>query len=332
MKHVVCVAFVLLLSIGFLQAADPPYFHALRGHRMLDDSVMHYVNSIAFSPDGKKVVTVGADRTVRVWDLEAGKAWGIYSGIELHKWEAVGTSAIFSLNGKKVALVPSRPGQWASVRIWDVESGKELQRSTVNAMESFFDEFPMPRKGIRWDSGGMVQILDAESGNVLRTIGAPTGRAFPVLSPDEKMIVTAGLECDTTVRVWDVESGRELRKLGERERPAIFAIFSPDNKKLVTAERDSTVRFWDVESWEELKKLEISFGSDGDFIAYSPDGKKIASAGQGGIQVLDIESRRVQKLKLPDSVLNIHSVAFSPDGKKVAVTGDFTFAGIWVLE
>jgi len=348
MKYFLIVVLVLFSFIVGLQAAELPKFIALKGHRIVDDSVMHFVDTIAFSPDGKKVVTSGADLTIRIWDAESGK--------ELLKWEAPGQSAAFSLDGKIIAVCGSRPSQAAYIRIWDVESGKELQRVPVYAGKAFFDSFPFAERSVAWNSGGSIQIWDVESGNVFCKIAGHIGRAFPVLSPDGRLIVTAGLESDTTVRVWDVESGRELKQLGERERSAIFAIFSPDSTKIATAEQDKIVHIWDVKSGKKLKRITVPF-SDRQAV-FSPDGKKIAAIGKTDrgddcVQILDSESGQVQELKIPDtrsfysssrppdilfpehlpeSFSNIGSVVFSHDGKKVGAVGDFGFAGIWVLE
>jgi len=91
-------------------------------------------------------------------------------------------------------------------------------------------------------------------------------------SPDGKKIATTSY--DSTVRIWDAESGKKLQKLTGGARSAAF---SPDGKKIVTASDDNTARIWDADSGKELQKLTGGARS----VAFSPDGKKIVTAGYG---------------------------------------------------
>jgi len=64
-------------------------------------------------------------------------------------------------------------------------------------------------------------------------------------SPDGKRIVTAS--ADKTARVWDAESGKELRKLEGHTEGALCVAFSPDGKRIVTTSVDDTARVWDAD-------------------------------------------------------------------------------------
>jgi len=99
MRHIFCIAIVWLLFVATAQVAEVPFVE-LKGHT---DMVM----SVAFSPDGKKIVTGSVDKTVRIWDVATGK--------ELHKFDEQFFG--FSSDGKRIITA----ARWSHARIWDVE-------------------------------------------------------------------------------------------------------------------------------------------------------------------------------------------------------------------
>ena len=309
MKQVFYVAIVLLLCIGFAQAEEVP-FVKLKGHSGV---VCHAV----FSPDGKKVMTGGTGfpsptaESVRIWDVRSGK--------ELQKFKGV-HYADFSPDGRKIAI--SEP-QHRLVRIRDAESGKELQK-LEGYSPIFLDNEKIITTVITPGRGG-IRIWNIESGKELQ-IFKGIFSAYP--SPNGKIIATH--TNDRILSVWDVESGAELLKL---EAAPTRSFFSPDGKRIaatdynvkyfysfVTEPFQSTFRILDVESGNTLHKLEGTCG------IFSPNGKKIASAGiEGNVKIWDVESgEELHKLKA-DSVL-----AFSTDGK--IITTDDGNTRIWNAE
>ena len=87
---------------------------------------------------------------------------------------------------------------------------------------------------------------------------------------------------DSTVKVWDANTGQELMTLIGHEGGAFSASYSADGQQIVTASRDKTAKIWDAHIGTELMTLK---GHDNWVVsvAYSPDGKRIATAGRDGI-------------------------------------------------
>jgi WD40 repeat protein len=308
------VCFSILL-VGYLQAEDVPFIE-LKGHTDI-------VYSAAFSPDGKRIVTGSADKTIRIWNAESGEelkrigktvmVFGASVNLSGH------TDRIYSVtlspDGKKILS-----GSWDNTtRIWDAETGKELKK--MKHASSVFSV------------------------------------AF---SPDGKKVVTGGR--DKIVRIWDAETGKELKKLEGHTDCVSYVVFSPDGKQVFTWGYDRTTRTWDADTDSanfgmELKKVTEYTGLL-PFIAFSPNGKKVVMRSfdedtTATASILDAEVGKEWKegavgiyVPTPDGDFRaffepkrleghtdcICSVAFSSDGKKVLTGSADNTARIWTLE
>lgn len=97
------------------------------------------------------------------------------------------------------------------------------------------------------------------------------------------------------IQVWDVETGRFLRSLGETHTGSITAFATAAGSNIAaTAAFDKSVRIWNVATGEEL--MSISEGSKADALALSDDGKFLAAGGEGKIKVWDVTSRRLARV------------------------------------
>ena len=330
MKHFVCVAMVLLVSVGYVQAAEVPFVE-LKGHT-------EAVNSAVFSSDGTKILTGSDDKTVRIWNMESGKE---LQRLEGHTREVM--SVAFSPDGKTVATA----SQDEFIRIWNIETGKVVQTlKGIGDCEFLSAIFSPDGKKILamymyqyigpHDEGNYdveffhraTYMWDVESGKVLN---APAGFFSDLesiaFSSDGKKAITAHAFRD--VCIWDMESGRwsSIEMSTNYHSRVLYATFSPDGKKIVTVSRDNTVRIWDA-SGKELLKL----GQTQRVISatFSPDSKKVVTAGVD-VRIFDAESGEELK-NLEGHTREVMSVAFSPDGKKVVSGSTDNTARIWTLE
>jgi len=154
------------------------------------------------------------------------------------------------------------------------------------------------------DLGRNIRIWDTDTGRLLQIL---EGVATPRFLIDGRTI--AGRERDSTTRIFDVESGKELHKFEKS-----LVRWPPVGKRLAT-EGDGTVQIWDVETGKKLQELK---GQDP---VFSPDETKVATMVGGETQIWDTETRiwDVESGRVLQKLQGRIPV-FSPDGNKVVTT------------
>jgi WD40 repeat protein len=153
-------------------------------------------------------------------------------------------------------------------------------------------------------------------------------------SPDGSRIVTALF--DGTARIWDARTGIQLQVLNAHPHvagtPAYAdivktALYSPDGKRILTADAGGVVRTWEARSGAPLRIIAEHL-RDLQSAAYSPDGTLIAASGGLGVRILDASTGELKvAIKGPDEGIN--SAVFSPTGTRVVAASDDGTARVW---
>jgi conflict system STAND superfamily ATPase/WD40 domain-containing protein len=279
------------------------------------------VRTIAFSPDGKRVVTASRDNTARLWDAESGKDIAELKGHTSSVW-----SAAFSPDGTRV-VTASEDG---TARLWDAEGGKEtavLKGHMDRVLSAAFS--PDGKRVVTASEDGTARLWDAGSGTAVAVLkGRAHGVNSAAFSPDGKRVATAS--DDGTARLWDAESGTEIAELEGHAGAVQSAAFSPDGKRVVTASADKTARLWDAASAKEVAVLVLEGHTDAVMsAAFSPDGKRVVTASADKTARLwDADSSK-QIAALQGHTSQVWSAAFSPDGTRVVTASDDGTARLW---
>jgi WD40 repeat protein len=200
------------------------------------------VNCIAYSPDGKQIVSGSSDNTIRIWDAETGI---LVSGpFEGHTdWIH---SVAYSPDGKKIVSGSSDK----TIRIWDSETGILVSGPFEGHTGTVWSVGYSPdgKKIVSGSSDNTIRVWDAETGILVPGLfeGHTDWIQSVAYSPDGKKIVS-GSE-DNTIRVWDAETGILVSGPFEGHTDWIKSVaYSPDGKKIVSSSEDNTIRVWDAE-------------------------------------------------------------------------------------
>lgn len=159
-----------------------------------------------------------------------------------------------------------------------------------------------------------------------------TGHTNEVLavafSPDGLIIASAST--DQTIRLWEPETGHDLRTLRGHMGAVHALAFSPDGKLLASGSADTSIRVWEVTTGRERLAVTSSFGAVR-AVTFSPDGKTIATGGNdGSFRLWEVATgKEVKSVRGQFGV--VFSIRFSPDGKLLATGSSDMQVHLWDL-
>ena len=280
-----------------------------------------HVNSVAFSPDGNKIVSGGWDGTIRLWNAHTGE---LLHTLKTHKYGRYPVySVAFSPDGNKIVSGSSDN----NIRLWNAHTGELLKILTGHTSDVISVAFhPDGHTLASGSADRTIRLWNANTGELLKIL---TGRAHNTLniafSPDGNTIASGS--SDNTIRLWNANTGELLKTLAGHTRDVISVAFHPDGNTLASSSWD-TIRLWNTNTGE-LLKLFTEHTSEVNSVAFSPDGNTIASGSSDNtIHLRNTNTGELLKL-LTGHGSDVNSVAFHPDGHTLASGSDDRTIRLW---
>jgi len=297
---------------------------------------------VSFNPNGKQIVCGSDNGCLKLWDVEKGQDIITFSEPTEDLDYSI-TSVAFSPD-RKYVISSSRD---CNIKYWDVITGK-LIRTFYLEFYAIFGSivFSSDGKYILSGSDNGINLWDIETGQVIRSyIGYSYYISIALFHPYEKKILSGlgsgPIESDSdtidsdpmdsdsiggTLKLWDIENGRQIRTFTKHLGGVNTAAFSPDSKQILSCDF-SQIKLWNTETG-----MEIGYINDWSIesVAFSPNGEHFLFGTYKNIIIADMESMEVINV-FPGNDMHSVSTVYSNDGKKIFSYTDGNII-IWDVE
>jgi serine/threonine protein kinase len=329
------LASAALLAVGLFLAfrgvprpgpeAKPGELRRLEGHTDL-------VDAVAFLPGGRRALSGGWDRMVRLWDLETGRQLLQFPHPAAVHCLAVTPDGRFALAAggtRRPDEGPEQPGDYA-IHLWDLETGKMVRqfpghRDKVTGLEflpggSEFLSLGWDGTLRRWDwkTGKQEAVLEKDAGP-LRSLA---------LMPGGKQAVSGSAA--GVVRLWDLAAGKPLPPLRDGNAAVDCLAVTPDGERVLGGGADKLVRVWEVASG----KLACALGGHEQrvwSVAVSPDGRRALTGSMDRtMRLWDVQTGK-ELYVFAGHEKGVQCVAFSPDGRRALSASSDQTVRLWQL-
>jgi WD40 repeat protein/tetratricopeptide (TPR) repeat protein len=278
------------------------------------------VNALAFSQDGKSLVTVG-QMAVFVWDVATQKQLAVFS----HGTTQV-TGAAFGVDGRTV-LTGASDGL---ARLWDVATQKMIGEplacnDSIGAVAFRPDGRAFVTAGKR---GGVVQVWDVSTRRPMIAFQHVGGVVAAAFSPDGERLITGS--ADRSAQLWDVTRGRPLGARMLHPQAVSSVAVSPDGTLVLTGCLDRAARIWDGATGEAVGQP-MAHPGDVLAVAFGADGRTVLTGqgrAEGDARIWDIAPGELLGGPMVHGA-SVLAVAFSLNSRRVATAGRDKTARLW---
>jgi WD40 repeat protein len=317
------VVWLLAAAIGLPWLAMPGAgprelpVHLARGHPGVE------IRGFAISTDGQTITTVDDRGRVRLRPAVEG------GGIE-RTLDDLGKLVAFSPDGHRLAIAGDEP----DVLLCDLDRTGRGRPLGIPVRATSGLRFSPDGRTLAVSSFGSGEIIlwDIEMGRErMRLRGHSAGVLTLAFAPDGRSL-SSGSATAPEVVIWDLATGRPRHRLDLSGARTVALAYSPDARRLATVNAfERPIRIWDVRTGGQLRLIACQSRPSSFSVAFSPDGRLLATAGDGTASLWNVATGR--ELRRVDGQANrLSHVAFSPDGRTLVATGNDDDIRFWDLD
>ena len=262
------------------------------------------VHHVAFSPDGKALLTCDQKGPIRLWQVWSAQAAGQFEADTKEGFQC----AALSPDGRR--LLGGTYNTFELI-LWDVTTGKQLWKRKTRRGAHAIAFFPDGQRAVV-SGEPALGVIDVESGSDLGEFEGAKGFQFALHFTPDGRLLSGGM--DKIVRLWDAETRKELRRWSGSPAWVISADISPDNRYVIAGHQNADFSLWRFDADAPVTVLESPAGGLGSAVRFSADGQRVFLATSNSLRVLN------PKTGAEISSLDLRSYegwqnAFSPDAR-----------------
>ncbi len=244
--------------------------------------------AVAVTADGRKAVSVSADKTLRVWDIEQRCELVVLESHAAGVW-----SVALTTDGRRAISASDD----MTLKVWDIEQGQLI--TTLEGHDDRVRAVALSSDGQRAVSGsddGRVYVWDVEQNRLLASLeGHHDWVRAVAITPDGCRVATGSV--DRVLHVWDVEQREVIARLEGHSKEILAVAMTADGRKVVSASSDTTLKVWNVERKALVRTLE-GHTAGVNSVALTLDGQHAVSTAYDGT----LRMWNVGRVQIPSSV------------------------------